>query len=94
MKEALMKAYFNFAAFILEVKLFNNNDNNKLSVTDDCILAMLLELSRNGRPELTQILSTHNFWNSVIQRDALHNTFGPTAPGNLGTCPMCKGVNP
>ena len=72
----------------------NDNDNNSpLSVTSDydCILAMLLGSSRNGRLEVTRF-STYHFWNCqcnpegcIVQHAQL------TAPGSLNTCPMCKG---
>ena len=58
----------------------------------DCILAMLLGLSRDDRLEVTQfsvpITSTTV---SVIRRDAKRNTSGLTAPGSLNTGPMCEG---
>ena len=52
----------------------------------DSILAMLLELSKNGRLEATQFsVATSCETVSVIQRDALRNTFTLTAPGSLNT---------
>ena len=58
----------------------------------DCILAMLLGLSRDDRLEVTQfsvpITSTTV---SVIRRDAKRNTSGLTARGSLNTYQCLKG---
>ena len=60
--------------------------NNRLSVTSDCdcILAMLLGSSRNGRLEVNafSVPSTSGTV-SVIRRDAKRKTSGLTAPGSL-----------
>ena len=61
--------------------------NNQLSVTRDydCILAMLLTLSKNGRLKVTWFSVPTTFETvSVIQRNAL------TAPGSLNTCPYVR----
>ena len=71
-----------------------STNNNRLSVTNDydCILAMLLRSSQNGRLEMTQFsVPTTSGTVSVIRRVAKCNTFGLTAPGSLNTCPMCEG---
>ena len=65
--------------------ILSYNINNQLSVTNDydCILAMLLGSSRNGRSEVTQFsVPTTSETVSVIRRDAKRNTFGLTAPGS------------
>ena len=57
----------------------------------DCILAMLLGSSRNGRLEVTQFsVSTSSGTVSVIWRDAKSNTSRLAAPGSLGTCPIVR----
>ena len=66
----------------------------RLSVSNDydCILAMLLGSSKNGRLEVTRFSVLTTFGTvSVIRRDAKRNTSGLTAPGSLNTCPMCEG---
>ena len=60
------------------------NNTNRLPVTSDydCILAMLLRSSRNGRLEVTRFsVSTTSRTVSVIKRDALCNASWLTAPG-------------
>ena len=55
----------------------------------DCILAMLLGSSRNGRLEIRGFsVPTTSGTISVIRRNALCNTSGLTATGSLNTCPM------
>ena len=74
-------------------KRFSYN-NNRMSVTNDydCILAMLLGSSSNGRLEVTQFsIPATSGTVSVIWRDAKRNTSRLTAPGGLNTCPMCEG---
>ena len=59
------------------------NNNNQLSVTNDydCILAMLLGSSRNGRLEMTQFsVTTTSETVSVIRRDVKRNISRLTAP--------------
>ena len=57
----------------------------------DCILAMLLRLSRNGRLEVTQFsVPTISRAVSVIWRAALCNTTVLPATGSLNTCPIHK----
>ena len=61
-------------------------NNNRLSVNSDydCILVMLLGASRNGRLEVTRFSVPSIFATvSVIQRDALYNESGLTAPGTV-----------
>ena len=54
----------------------------------DSILAMLLELSKNGRLEVAQFSVPASCETvSVIQRDALRNTFTLTALGSFNTLP-------
>ena len=65
--------------------------NNWLSVTNDydCISAMLLGSSRNGRLEVTPFsVPTTSGSVCVIRRDAKSNMSGLTAPGSLNPCPM------
>ena len=67
---------------------------NWLSVTNDynCIIAMLLESSRNGRLEVTQFsVPTTSETVSVIRKDAKLNTSELTTPGSLNTSPMRDG---
>ena len=67
---------------------------NWLSVNSGCdfILVMVLELSTNGRLEVTWFsVPTTSGTVSVIQRDAKRNKLELTAPGSLNTCLMCKG---
>ena len=72
----------------------NNNNNNPLSVTNDydCISAMLLWSSRNGRLEVTQFsVPITSGTVSGIRRNAKYNMSELTAPGSFNTCPMCEG---
>ena len=72
----------------------NSNNNNRLLVTSDydCILAMLLGSSKNGRIEVNQFSAlTTSGTVSAIRRNAKRNTPRLTAPGSLNTSPMCEG---
>ena len=73
---------YTFSVFILIV----------IDATDyDCILAMALGSSWNGRLEVTQFsVPATSGAVSVIWRDALRNTSRLAAPGSLNTHPMCK----
>ena len=73
---------YTFSVFILIV----------IDATDyDCIFAMALGSSWNGRLEVTQFsVPATSGAVSVIWRDALRNTSRLAAPGSLNTHPMCK----
>ena len=72
--------------------LITNNNRQSVTCDFDYMLAMLLESSKNGILELTQIpVPTTTQTVSVIRRDAKHNTSRLTAPGSLNTCSMCEG---
>ena len=73
LKEAIRKYY----------GLKNNTNRLSCCTSDyDCILAMLLGSTRNGRLEVTRFsVPTTSGTVSVIRRDALCNTSGLSVPG-------------